>query len=227
MKEKPASQIKNHESRKNLFPAFLKLENRSCLIVGGGKVALRKAESLMQCEALIKLVSPTAQDAVKRLASKGFLNWIDKKFTEDDLDGVFIVFAATDDSRENKRVVDVCRGKGVLVNAVDAPELCDFFVPSVVRRKSLAIAISTQGKSPVFSRRLRKELEQIITDEYGEFVDILGRQRERVKQAVPDILRRRKIFEALAYSDILNLLKAGKRAEVKERIEECISSLPD
>jgi precorrin-2 dehydrogenase/sirohydrochlorin ferrochelatase len=225
MGKKFESRITNHESQKHLFPVFVKLKDKLCVIVGGGKVARRKAKSLIECGATVNVISPLAEEQIKQWVSEGLLTWCEKKFSAGDLNKACIAFAATDDSEENKKVVEICNRKGIMVNVVDEPELCDFFVPSVIRRKSLAIAISTEGKSPLFAQRLRKELEQILTDEYGEFLDMLGEQREKVKQAEPDREHRKKIFEALVYSEILDLLKAGKRKEAEERIKQCISSL--
>ena len=227
MNRKFKSRITNHESRNHLLPVFVKLKDKLCVIVGGGKVAQRKAESLIGCGAAVKVVSPLVEKQIKQWASEGFLTWCEKKFSEDDLNGAFIAFASTDDSSKNEKVVETCNRKGIMVNAVDEPELCDFFVPSVIRRKSLAVAISTEGKSPLLAQRLRKELEQILADEYGEFLEILGEQREKIKQAEPDRQKRKKIFKALVNSDIIDLLKAGKRKEAEERIEQCISSLQD
>ncbi|MEI6128218.1 MAG: bifunctional precorrin-2 dehydrogenase/sirohydrochlorin ferrochelatase, partial [Pseudomonadota bacterium] len=158
-------------------------------------------------------------------AAKDLLTWHKKKFGETDLDGAFMAFAATNSSIGNKQVLDACNRKGILVNAADAPFSCDFFVPSVVRKKSLTLAISTEGKSPLFARKLREELEQFLTDAHGEFLELLGKARETLQHAIPHSSRRKMILKALVYSDILSLLKAGKRKEAQERIEQCILSL--
>ena len=104
---------------------------------------------------------------------------------------------------------------------------CDFYVPSIVRRGSLVLAISTEGKSPFFARRLREELENTISPAYGEFVEIMGDIREEIKEKVPDITVRKKIFESLVYSEVLDLLKAGEKDKARERIEACMSSWLD
>ena len=227
MGSKQISQNPRHKLQNHLFPIFLKLKDKLCVIIGGGKVAQRKAQGLIKCGAKIKVVSPTVEDPVKRWASKGLLTWYEKKFTAGDLGGAFMAFVATDNHAENKKAVRICNKKGIIVNVVDKPEQCDFFIPSVVRRKSLAIAISTEGKSPMFARRMCEELEKIITDEYGEFLNILGEQREYIKKEVPDITRRNKIIEQIIYSDIFTQFKSCKTEQIKEFIEQCISSLQD
>ncbi|HHV16853.1 MAG TPA: bifunctional precorrin-2 dehydrogenase/sirohydrochlorin ferrochelatase, partial [Gelria sp.] len=153
--------------------------------------------------------------------------WQAREIEVSDLDNVCMVFVATNNMDANRLVVNWCRERGILVNAVDDPPNCDFYVPAVVRRNSLVVAISTEGKSPMFARKLREQLEGFIGEEYGEFVDFLGEQREPIKQAVNDIEKRKRIFEALVDSDILDLLKAGERERAKERMEQCTSSWQD
>ena len=215
------------KEHRDLFPAFLNIKGKTCIIVGGGDVAGRKAESLIECGADTTVISPRVGPQVEAWAEKGRLTWRKKTFAPDDLDSAFAVFAATDSSDENKRIVDVCRQKGILVNAADEPRLCDFLVPSVLRRKSLAIAVSTEGKSPLLAKKIRETLEEVITADYGEFLEMLGNARSRIRESVSDISQRRDIYEKLVSQDMLALLKAGKLKEAKERIEQCISSLQD
>jgi precorrin-2 dehydrogenase/sirohydrochlorin ferrochelatase len=210
-----------------LFPIYLNLKGKQCLIIGGGKVAERKIEDLLDYEPLIKVVSPRFEEKIMAWGREGVLSLQQRLFQEDDLDGSYIVFAATDNNELNHRVARLCRQRGILVNAVDDPPNCDFYVPSIIRRNSLALAISTGGKSPMLARKLRQDLEKIIGNEYGEFVDILGEAREEIKKTIPDIEKRKRIFEAMVYSDILDLIKTGERDKVRERIEQCISSWQD
>ncbi|HBQ27459.1 MAG TPA: siroheme synthase [Syntrophomonas sp.] len=211
----------------HLFPIFLSLSGKKCLVVGGGQVAERKIADLLECEANVNVISPTAGDLIRLWSNQGLINWQAREIIYSDLDNIFLAFVATNNMHTNQMVVNWCRERGIMVNAVDDPPNCDFYVPAVVRRNSLVVAISTEGKSPMFSRKLREQLEGIIGEEYGEFVDFLGEQRECIKQAVTDIKERKKIFEALADSDILDLLKAGERERAKERMEQCMSSWQD
>ncbi len=211
----------------HLFPIFLSLSGKKCLVVGGGQVAERKIADLLECEANVNVISPTAGDLIRLWSNQGLINWQAREIIYSDLDNIFLAFVATNNMHTNQMVVNWCRERAIMVNAVDDPPNCDFYVPAVVRRDSLVVAISTEGKSPMFSRKLREQLEEIIGKEYGEFVDFLGEQRECIKQAVTDIKERKKIFEALADSDILDLLKAGERERAKERMEQCMSSWQD
>lgn len=150
-----------------------------------------------------------------------------RTFEENDLNGVFIVFIATNDNLINQSIAAACRKKGILVNAVDDPPNCDFFVPSVLRRNALTVAVSTEGNSPLFAARLRRELEAIITEDHGRYVDILGRLRLEIKNSSLDIEQRKQLLDKLVNSDILELIQAGLDDKAEERIRECMSSLRD
>ncbi|KUG04700.1 siroheme synthase / precorrin-2 oxidase [hydrocarbon metagenome] len=207
----------------NLYPVYIDLTDKKCLVIGGGKVAERKICHLLDYGCSIMAVSPQAEKNIEQWADQELIEWYQREFQAQDIAGCFMVFVATDDYQINEKVSRMCRERGVMVNAVDDPPNCDFYVPSIVRRSSLALAISTGGKSPAFARRLRSELEEIITPAYGEFVDIMGEQRELIKDKVKDIEIRKKIFEELVYSDILDLLKAGEKEKAKEKVKRCMS----
>jgi len=209
----------------HLYPIYLSLAGKKCLIIGGGLVAERKAASLLEYGAQIKVISPRVEKTIAEWANDDLLIWTARVFAVDDLEGSFMVFIATDDNSLNQEIAWLCRQRGILVNAVDDPPNCDFFVPSVLRRDSLAVAISTEGKSPLFAARLRRELEAIITEEHGKFVNILGQIREEVKNSSLDINQRKQILEQIINSDILALLLAGCDEEAEERINQCMSSL--
>jgi len=211
----------------NLFPVFFNLKGRRCVIAGGGLVAQRKAGQLLECGARVSIVSPSVTQQIKAWHAEGQLTWCRHAWTREYIAGAFMVFAATSSSRTNRSIAATCRQQGISVTVADNPELCDFIVPAVLRRKALAVAISTRGNSPMLARKIRTELEQILTDAHGEFVDILGGLRRRLRRSVPDARRRRKIFETIVDSDILALLKAGKRNEAEKQVRQCILSSQD
>jgi precorrin-2 dehydrogenase/sirohydrochlorin ferrochelatase len=208
---------------KNLYPVYIDLSDKKCLLVGGGKVAERKIDQLLEYQCIIKVVSLQAEENIRKWADEGLIVLEQREFMEEDLEGIFMVFVATDNNMVNDQVSKLCRERGIMVNAVDDPPNCDFYVPSILKRSSLVLAISTGGKSPAFARRLRRELEEIITPEYGEFVDMIGEQRDLVKDRIEDIETRKKIFEELIYSDILELLQAGEKDKAKEKVARCMS----
>lgn len=211
----------------HLYPIYVNLAGKKCLIVGGGQVAERKAATLLEHEAKILIVSPKVTDDIQFWSAKGIIDWQQAVFRPQHLEGIFLVFIATDDPGLNQSVAELCREKAILVNAVDDPPNCDFYVPSILRRGSLCLAVSTEGKSPLLAAKLRRELEEIISPEYEEWLEILGDLRERLKKSDLNISARKRILEAVVYSDLMDLLKEAKRDQIEERIEQCMSSLPE
>ncbi len=207
-----------------LFPVFLDIRDKHCLVIGGGPVAQRKTLNLLECQARVKVVSPSITGVLKGLAQQGDIDWQQRDYVREDLEGVFLAFAATNDTKANQQILNQCRQQGILVNVVDNPEDCDFFVPSVIRRQSLSIAISTSGKSPLLARRLREELEEQIPAEYGEWVEIMGRIREYIKTKVVDTQKRQSLYRYLAETDMWEIIKNGQEDIIRERIDKCISS---
>lgn len=191
----------------HLFPVNLNLRGRKCLVVGGGRVAERKVRSLLLSGAKIWIVSPELTEGLKKLVEEGAIHLIDRQYATEDLQDCFLVISAVDNPSVNARVADDCFARNIPINAVDDPDRCSFTVPSVLRRGSLCIAISTDGKSPLLSRRIREKLESSFGPEYAEFLDLMGEIRSRVIKDVPDIEKRRRIFQCLLDSNILELLR--------------------
>lgn len=192
-------------------------------MVGGGQVAERKVDNLLGYSAHIEVISPDATKLLQQLAQEQQVTWVRRTFVPEDLQGAFLVFAATDNMEVNRQVAELCHQQGLLVNAVDDPEFCDYYIPSTVRRNSLVVAVSTEGKSPAYAKRLRQQMEEIITPQHGRFVDLLGEQRDVIKKSVPDIHKRQKMFESLAQMDILELMECGEEDQARERVQECMS----
>jgi precorrin-2 dehydrogenase/sirohydrochlorin ferrochelatase len=214
-------------ARHQTYPLFMNLRGKPCLVVGGGRVAQRKIAGLLRADARVRVVSPAAGKVIQNWAAAGRLVWQKKVFAAQSLRGVQAAFAATDDRAVNRAVAAACRRRGILVNVADKPEESDFFVPAVIRRKSLTIAISTNGKSPLFAKRLRRNLEGLLSAAQGESLELLGRQRARIHQLMPDAAQRRRLLKLLADEEILYLLKTGDYARAKKRVQQCISSSPD
>ena len=166
----------------DLFPIFLKLDGRRCLVVGGGPVAEQKLEGLLAAGAQVHLVAPAITHGIRRLADEGKLVHHDRPFAEADLEGVDLVIAATGDPRVNGAVFQAAERRHILCNAVDEPDHCHFYYPAVVRRGQLQIAISTAGQSPALAQRLRHELEAAFGPEYAAWLQWLGRVRSLLFQ---------------------------------------------
>jgi precorrin-2 dehydrogenase/sirohydrochlorin ferrochelatase len=167
----------NAPSDHALFPMFLKLARRRCLVVGAGTIAEGKIASLLDAGARVKVVAPAATSTVLAWARERRIKFVRREFEPADLDGVFLVIAATSSVVVHRRVFREARRRGVLCNAVDEPERCDFYYPAVVRRGQLQVAVSTGGQSPALAQRLRRELEAQFGPEYEGWVAELGRAR--------------------------------------------------
>ena len=196
------------------YPVFLDLVGKPCLVVGGGEIAIRKAEGLLIAGAIVTMVATQCQAA----PTSAYLRI--KGYDITDLEGQLLVFAATDDVVLNAQIAKEAVAKGLWVNAVDDPARCSFILPAVVRRGALTLAISTAGASPALARRLKEQLEEVYGPVYEELVDALWQLRktwERAAQAsglaFPD---RKQVWE-----DVLDLLmsewlKQGRRLEAME-----------
>lgn len=201
------------------YPVVLDVEGEKCIVVGGGEVAERKVEGLLDCGAAVTVVSPRVTTALASLARQGRIHHAAAGFAPACLEGAFLVIGATDDERVNRAVARECRARKLLVNIVDVPEECTFISPSVLRRGDLVISVSTGGKSPALARKIRLEVENRFGAEYADFLEILGNLRGRIRAAVPDFARRRQIFERLVDSEVLDLLRRGDAPAARRRAE--------
>ena len=181
----------------SLFPIFLKLINRPCLVVGAGREGEPKIASLLAAEAAVRVVAPEATEAVRQWSRTGRLDWQPRCFEPADLDGTFLVVVATPWRELNDSIYREAQQRGVLCNVVDDPPRCDFYYPAVVNRGELQIAISTNGQSPALAQRLRQELEQQFGPEYAAWLEELGRQRRRLFDLPLEPQERRRILHSL------------------------------
>jgi len=175
-----------------LFPAFLKLKDRPVLVVGGGSIAASKISGLVQAGARVTVVSPELSSQLAESVRNREIEWLPRRFEPDDLDGKFLVLAATSLRDLNASVYHEADKRQVLCNAVDDVEHCHFYYGSIVQRGDLQIAVSTNGKSPALAQLLRKELEQQFGPEYAAWVDWLGAAREvlRAESIDPRTIKR-------------------------------------
>lgn len=177
------------------YPVFLNLKNKKCIIIGGGKVAERKAASLLRTGADLTVISPELTNKLKKIKAKKRIKHISRRYKKGDLKNAFLVIAATDSNEINKSISDNAPN---LINVVDKPSLCNFIVPSVLRRGPLTIAISTSGVSPAIAKKIRKELERHYGPHVTKYLNALKKIRTKVILEVKDKRERERLLKKLA-----------------------------
>jgi siroheme synthase-like protein len=185
-----------------LLPIFVKLEGRRCLVVGGGTVGLQKIRSLLDCGAKVTVIAPDAATKVRELAEQSRIDWLQRNYAPRDITGHLLVIAATNDAKVNHAVYEDASAAGVLANAVDDPPYCDFYFGSVVRRGPLQIGISTAGESPAFAQRLRQQLESLLDEGTGPWLERLGALRREVLATYPAGEERNNLLRTLATREL-------------------------
>ena len=198
------------------YPIFLNMIGKKVLVVGGGLVAQRKVETLLEYSALISLVSRELTPRLNDLVKNKKITFLGAEFGEEHLEGMFLVIAATDDPMLNRQVSRSAQQRGLLINAVDQPEDCNFIVPSIVRRGDLQVAISTSGKSPALARKIRHELEQRFGEEYEKLLFLMGRIRSQVLSQGMEQKENKRVFMDIVSSDILKAIIKKDRQRILE-----------
>ena len=199
------------------YPVFLDIKDKKCVVVGGGEVAARKAERLLDCCAKVFVISPKLSPELSALKEKNLISHIATEYTGDLIHGAALIIGATDDEKTNAAISLDARKKGIPVNIVDDPQKCDFILPSLVQRGDLAIAIGTGGKSPALARHLREELEAKYGEEYKIFLNILGNLRVKM---VKNEGMGKDWFESMLAAGILDFIKEKNVEKVKKTVHE-------
>ena len=193
------------------YPVFLDLKGRHCVVIGGGEVAERKVQSLLECHARVTVVSPEVTPAIQSGASRGGLQWLARKYLGGDLKGVFLAIAATDQGEVNKAIADEAARERVILNVVDNAALCTFIAPSVVRQGEVTVAISTGGASPALARKMRGSLEHSQALEYAHLVGILSSARKELKRRQVHVDPQR--WQESITGELVDLVKDGKEEQ--------------
>jgi len=204
------------------YIACLKLSGRRCVVVGGGEIGLEKVEGLLACDGQVVLIAPEAVPELEQLAAEGSIEWERRDYAGiEDLEGTFIVIAATDDTDTNVRIFDDAEHRAMLVNIVDVPPLCNFILPAIVRTGPLAIAISTAGASPALAKRIKSEIAAAYGEPYARLAVLLNEARGWAKGTLPTYQDRKAFFEEIVNGDPdpIALLRDGDEQAVRELIE--------
>ena len=202
------------------YPVNLDMTNKRCVVVGGGDIAERKVERLLECGAQVTVVSKSLTPVLKTRKKTGQMDHIDRDYEDQALDGAFMVIGATDRNDVNERISKDAMARGLLVNIVDDPDRCNFILPSLVQQGDLSIAISTGGKSPALAKKLRKELEKQYGPEYQTLLVIMGILRKRILAGDQRAADNKVVFEDLVHSDILQAIREKDRGRVNTIIHD-------
>ncbi|WP_274570752.1 siroheme synthase CysG [Neisseria leonii] len=206
----------------NYFPLFADLRGEPVLVVGGGTVAERKIAPLLEAGASVRVVARKLNSQVRAWADEGRLNWVANEFADGMVHDVLLVIAATDDETLNRHVSQAAKAAKRLVNVVDRQELCTFITPAVIDRSPLQIAVSSNGTSPVLSRRVRQAVEKCVPFSFGTMAQLAAEARDDVKAALPDLARRRLFWEQLFDGVFADYCAQGRlndaRRELKQRL---------
>lgn len=204
------------------YPVFLDLRGRLCLVAGGGLVAQRKVESLLAAGARVRVVSPELTDKLAKAAASGKIEHSAAEYSAKELDGACLVIGATSSPETNAQIHRDCLERGIPVNIVDAPKLCTFILPAVLRRGPLSIAISTGGTSPAWAAKIRRSLEKQFGEEYATLLEVIGKWRKIINSEITDPVRRGEILSFLADDELLMLLKSRGKEALEARIGEIV-----
>ncbi|HBT95121.1 MAG TPA: precorrin-2 oxidase [Coriobacteriia bacterium] len=205
------------------YPLFADMSGQKVFVIGAGNVAERKIETLVRYGAKVNVIAPEATARIHELVEEGSVVYEQRAYCPGDLKDAFLVICATDNQALNAQVFEEAKSHGRLVNVVDAPELCNFYVPSIVARGPLQIAISTSGAAPTVAKKLRRELSERYGEEWGTYVSLLGELRALVLERVPGGEEEHKpIFSMLAASDLYERVAAGETLDIEGLYEELV-----
>jgi precorrin-2 dehydrogenase/sirohydrochlorin ferrochelatase len=204
------------------YPINLDIRNRNSLVIGGGGVGTRKALALLACGARVTVVSPEVTQRLADLAGSHVLVLAQRSYREEDLETMFLVIGATDAEELNRRVHRDAEKRGILCNIADRPEICNFILPSVVRRGDLTIGISTSGRSPALAKKLRKELELTYGEEYSLLLHLMGTIRRKLLKEAHAPEAHKPLFEQLVDSDLPAMIREDRRADIDRLLHEVL-----
>lgn len=207
------------------FPLYIDIGEKTCVVVGGGRIATGKVRQLLEFGAEVTVVAPEVTEEIRKLADAGKITLKQRDVLAEKeaavralIEDSTLVVAATDQAPVNISISELCKEMHIPVNVVDEKELCTFFFPAIVKREDVVVAVSTGGTSPALAAKLRRELETAVPEEYGRAAAVMGTYREYVKKRVPDIRDRKRVYEVL----LVHVLAGEeiKEKDVRQIIEE-------
>ena len=189
------------------YPVSLDIQNRKCLVVGGGSVGSRKVMTLLECGGIVTVVSLDVAKDLLELAEKKIIELKKRHYESSDIDGMFLVIGATDNEELNWQINKDAERQNKLCNIADRPEACNFILPSIVNRGNLVITISTSGKSPAFAKKMRQDLEKQFGEEYDEFLQLMGAIRKKALSEKHEPEAHKHLFEKLINRGLIDMIR--------------------
>lgn len=214
--------MKSERSSRALYPVNLDISGKRCLVVGGGIVAARKIRALLLCGGVVQIISPDACEAIAELAETGEISWLRRTYQHGDVQGAFLIFAATDDPAVQKKISEDAAIHHVLLNSAADPELSDFHVPAKIRRGDFVIAVSTGGGSPALATLLKAQLAEEYGDEYGILVELMARIRSQVVNGASIAAANRSLFKSILQLPVLHCIKTENWDELKRLLHRVL-----
>ena len=206
----------------NYYPVFLDLREKEALVVGGGGVAARKVEGLLECGTSVTVIAPELHPDLRKLKTK--IRWLAKEYEKEDLSSYFLVIAATSNRAVNERIWKYCRKAKKLVNVVDLREQCNFIAPGVARSQELTIAVSTGGSAPFLTRYLAEQFRRDYGKSFQPYLEMMKKARLQVKKKISDPESRNRIFARLCAPEILERARRGDKAWVQKAVKSILES---
>jgi len=204
------------------YPIFVDLKDKKVVVIGGGTIAQRKIDTLLQCGADVYIISRELSSELQKHLKDGKIRLLGRRFSKGYLQDAFLVIASTDDAKLNRRVSSLARDMGILVNVVDLPADSNFIVPSVIKQGDLLIAVSTSGKSPAMAKRIRERLSRQFGNEYKDFLLLMGRLRKEILSRCLSQEDNSRIFHELVDSTILDSIRRKDWKEIASNLERIL-----
>lgn len=202
-----------------MFPAFIDIKGKKCVVIGGGTVAARKIETLLAFQPNITVISPEISEKLEKLHNENKIEVFKKEYSIEDIENAFMVIAATNNPEVNEKVCADAKDKAEFLNVIDSPENCNFIFPSVIARGELIIGISTSGSFPALSKRIREKLEEELSVNYTEYLDILKHYRNRSEQEIKDRGVRKELLGKILDEVLISDVEVG-RSQLMHKIEK-------
>lgn len=207
-----------------MYPVLLDITGKLCIVIGGGHVAERKVQGLLESGAIVGIVSPEVTDVIGGLANQGIVEWQQKTYTHGDLAGAFLVFAATDNREVQEMICREAEANNQLLNVADDPSSCSFHVPATMRRGDLTLAVSTSGKSPAVAALIRQQLEEEFGPEYDILLQVMSLVRKHAALDGENLSQadRKKIYKKILHNDIIDWIRMGQGDKLQEHLKNIL-----